>query len=404
MKLWEKGFPLDPAVEAFTVGEDLLWDLQLLVYDLQASVAHAKALQRAGVLSESELTVMLAALEELRQSVEQGTFSLEGFEDGHSAIEDALVSKLGVLGQKIHTGRSRNDQVLVALRLLVRDRLADLLQAIGRLEDALASFVERYGSVAFPGYTHTRPAMPTTLGTWAEGLNCALIDDRSLFLTVAEIIDQNPLGTGAGFGVPLSLDREQTTRDLGFRRVQVNPIYAQHSRAKFDALVLHGLVQVLYDLNRFASDLIFFGLLGYICLPDSLTTGSSLMPQKKNPDLLELVRASYHVVVSYQMQTLQLSANLISGYHRDYQLLKRPLLESFRITKESLQMMALVFTQLEADPQACAAGITQEVRAAEQVFELVNQGIPFREAYRQIARQLTQKQRKHEKKSALKKP
>jgi argininosuccinate lyase len=400
MKLWEKGLPLNPAVEAFTVGEDLLWDLQLLVYDLQASVAHAKALQRVGVLSETELTAMLAALEELRQDVEQGTFSLEGFEDGHTAIETALVSKLGELGQKIHTGRSRNDQVLVALRLLVRDRLADISQAIVRLEEALASFVERSGSVAFPGYTHTRPAMPTTLGTWAEGLHHALIDDHSLLLAVEEITDQNPLGTGAGFGVPLLFDREQTTRDLGFRRLQVNPIYTQHSRAKFDALVLHVLVQVLYDLNRFASDLIFFSLLGYVCLPDWLTTGSSIMPQKKNPDLLELVRASYHVVVSYQLQTLQLSANLISGYHRDLQLLKRPLLESFRITQESLQMMALVFTRLEVDPQTCATGITQEVRSTERVFELVSQGIPFREAYRQVADQLTQKPQKHTKKSA----
>jgi argininosuccinate lyase len=386
MRLWDKGTVLDPEILAFTAAEDAILDNELLPYDLRASAVHAEALQRAGVLTLDEMTTLHRQLGELEREWSEGRFRVSAEdEDCHTAIENALVRVLGDLGKKIHTGRSRNDQVLVALRLYQRDRIAEVEHQMQALENSVRGFADRHGGVSFPGYTHTRPAMPTTMASWAGALVDALQDDQKLLRAVIEITDQNPLGTGAGYGVPLPLDRQLTTERLGFRRLQTNPIYTQHSRPKFEALILHGLTQILLDLNRFASDIIFLSLEGLLVLPEELTTGSSIMPQKKNPDPLELVRARYHQVLAWQMEALTLPANLIMGYHRDYQMLKRPVMEAFRTTTSALSVMTLVFHRLSADAERCRVAITPEVLATERVYALIREGIPFRDAYRRVA-------------------
>ncbi len=381
---------MNEQVEQFTVGEDYLLDQRLVKYDCLASIAHAKTLGRAGMLEEVEVQQLAEELTRIIRLDEAGEFPiLPGQEDCHTAIENHLTHELGELGQKIHTGRSRNDQVLAALRLYYKEELARCQGLIGRLAGSIEQFVARNGEVQLPGYTHTRKAMPSSVGLWAGSFVESMEDNLRLVSAVSELIDQSPLGTGAGYGVPLDLDREYTARQLGFGRVQRNPIYTQNSRGKFEATILHALTQVLFDLNKVATDLIVFSLpeLGYFELPEELCTGSSMMPQKRNPDVLELVRARYHLVVSFEFQIKSLTANLLSGYNRDHQLTKAPVMRGFDVTKETLSVMALVFDSLEVNAERCEMGVTEEIHATERVYELVRKGVPFREAYRRVARE-----------------
>ena len=386
-KLWEKGYRLDEQVEAFTVGDDYLLDQRLVRYDCLASMAHARALGRAGILEEEEVEDLLEELERIVQLDLAGEFSiLPEHEDCHTAIENYLTRELGELGEKIHTGRSRNDQVLAALRLYYKVELAKCKRLMTELAMYLEQFAARYGEVEFPGYTHTRKAMPSSVGLWAESFVDSMDDNSRLIDVALELIDQSPLGTGAGYGVPLDLDREYTAELLEFERVQQNPIYTQNSRGKFEATILHALAQVMLDLNKMATDLIVFSMpeLGYFELPEELCTGSSIMPQKRNPDVLELVRARYHHVVALEFQVKNTIANLLSGYNRDLQLTKGPTMRGLDVTQASLSVMALVFDGLGVNADRCQAGLTDEVYATERVYELVKKGVPFREAYRRI--------------------
>jgi argininosuccinate lyase len=386
-KLWDKGYRLNEQAEEFTVGEDYLLDQRLVKYDCLASIAHAKTLGRAGMLEEVEVQQLAEELTRIIRLEEAGEFLiLPAQEDCHTAIENHLTRELGGLGEKIHTGRSRNDQVLAALRLYYKEELAQCQGLIERLARSIERFAARSGEVELPGYTHTRKAMPSSVGLWAGSFVESMEDNLRLVSAVSELIDQSPLGTGAGYGVPLNLDREYTARQLGFGRVQRNPIYTQNSRGKFEATILHVLTQVLFDLNKVATDLIVFSLpeLGYFELPEELCTGSSMMPQKRNPDVLELVRARYHLVVSFEFQVKSLTANLLSGYNRDQQLTKAPVMRGFDVTKETLSVMALVFDHLEVNAERCEMGLTEEVHATERVYELVKKGVPFREAYRRV--------------------
>jgi argininosuccinate lyase len=389
-KLWDKGYRLNEQVEQFTVGEDYLLDQRLVKYDCLASIAHAKTLGRAGVLTEAEVQRLADELNRIVRLDEAGEFAiLPGQEDCHTAIENHLTRELGELGQKTHTGRSRNDQVLAALRLYYKEELAQCQGGIERLVRSIEQFAARSGEVELPGYTHTRKAMPSSVGLWAGSFVESMEDNLGLLSAVSDLVDQCPLGTGAGYGVPMDLDREYTARQLGFARVQQNPIYTQNSRGKFEATILHALTQVLFDLNKIATDLIVFSMpeLGYFELPEELCTGSSMMPQKRNPDVLELVRARYHLVVSFEFQVKSVMANLLSGYNRDLQLTKAPVMRGFDVTKESLSVIALVFEQLGVNAERCQAGLTDEVYAAERVHELVRHGVPLREAYRRVARE-----------------
>jgi argininosuccinate lyase len=390
-KLWDKGYRLNRAVEEFTVGDDYLLDRQLVRYDCLASIAHATMLGRVGILEEQEVQSLVDELSRVIQLDEQGQIQiLREHEDCHTAIENHLTRQLGDLGKKIHTGRSRNDQVLAALRLYYKDRLGRCKGLVADLVQSIQGFVARHGEVELPGYTHTRKAMPSSVGLWAESFVESMDDNLRLLDVALELIDQNPLGTGAGYGVPLELDREQTAELLDFARVQNNPLYVQNSRGKFEATILHALSQVMLDLNRMATDLIVFSMpeLGYFELPEEICTGSSIMPQKRNPDVLELMRARYHLVISYEFQVKNTIGNLLSGYNRDVQLTKGPTMRGLEATLESLAVAALVFEKLGVNEERCAAGLTDEVYATERVYELVKQGVPFREAYRRVSGEL----------------
>jgi argininosuccinate lyase len=389
VKLWEKKTEPDPAIERFTVGDDPVLDLRLVRYDCIASAAHAKMLGRIGILTAEEVLKLTEELGEIRRLADEGKFRIPaGLEDCHTAIENRLTEKLGDLGKKIHTARSRNDQVLAALRLYCLDELGRIRVNAQALSAALQSLAERHGSVRLPGYTHTRKAMVSSVGLWAGGFREWFGDDIRLLDFVGGLIGQSPLGTGAGYGVPLDVDRSYTAKEAGFPKIQNNPIYVQLSRGKFESTLLHCLGQMMLGLNRMSSDLIFFTIpeIGYFKLPEEFCTGSSIMPQKKNPDVLELIRAKFHEILGREIQLKTTTANLISGYHRDLQLTKKPLMEALDASADCLSVAAKVIAALKVDAEACSRGLTEEVYATERVYELVKQGMPFREAYRTVGK------------------
>jgi len=387
MKLWEKGYGLNKKIEEFTVGEDYIIDQKLVKYDCIASIAHAKMLGKIGILKKEEVSNLVKELNNIIKH-DKKFIILEGDEDCHTAIENHLTKKLGNLGKKIHTARSRNDQVLTALRLYYKDELNECKILVDELLSAIETFVKKYGKIKLPGYTHTRKAMPSSIKLWGESFIDSLKDNLRLIDVALELINQSPLGTGAGYGVPLEIDRNYTARLLGFKKIQNNPIYCQNSRGKFEATMLHALSQIMFDINKIASDLIIFSMpeFGYFELPQEFTTGSSIMPQKKNPDVLELLRAKYHVVVSYEFQIKSITENLLSGYNRDLQLTKEPTLKGLEITKESISIMELIFENLKVNEKRCNDALTEEVYATEKAYQLVKKGMPFREAYREISK------------------
>ena len=392
MKLWDKGYDVDSFVERFTTAEDYILDMRILPYDIRASKVHAEVLQKAGVLSDDELSKIKSALDELLKLYEEGKvkISIED-EDCHTLIENFLTEKLGEIGKKIHTARSRNDQVLTALRLYYREVLSDISESVKSLIESVKAFSKRYGKIQFPGFTHTRKAMPTDFKTWSGALIDSLKDDLRLLKSVINITDQSPLGTGAGYGVPLDINREYSAKKLGFKRVQKNPIYTQNSRGKFEGMMMHALLQISLDLNRFATDIIFLSFLGILKLDVSITTGSSIMPQKKNPDVLELVRGYHHRVLSNEIFVMSIISNMIMGYHRDYQLLKKVVFETFDILIDMIKAMDIVFKKMSVDKKACSEMMDDEIFATHRAYELVKKGIPFREAYRMVAEEFKER-------------
>ena len=390
MKLWDKGVPLNKQIEDFTVGDDTILDQKLVRYDCLASIAHAKMLAKIGILTHEEAQKLEDTLNQIIELDEKGEFQIQkAQEDCHTAIENHLVKILGKLGEKIHTGRSRNDQVLTALRLFYKDELQDCLKLAQAFMDTLSAFVKKQGHIVLPGYTHTRKAMPSSIALWGQACIDSMQDNLKLLNLSYELVDQSPLGAGAGYGVPLNIDRDFSAQLLGFKKVQDNPIYTQNSRGKFENTMLHSLSQILLDLNKICSDLIMFSQseFGYFELPNEFCTGSSIMPQKKNPDVLELVRANYHVVLSYEYRVKNLASNLISGYHRDIQLTKEPTMKGLKISKDCLSIMTLMFKHLKVNEAKCQEGLTEEIYATERVYELVNKGVPFREAYKRISKE-----------------
>lgn len=390
MKLWQKKYKLNEKIEEFTVGNDYLLDKKLLKYDCLASIAHAKMLCKMGILTKDECSQLINALNEIIVLDNKGTFVInKEDEDCHTAIENYLVKKLGDVGKKIHTARSRNDQVLTALRMYYKEEIKEILKETEAFVKTLDGFKGKNSKIEIPGYTHMRKAMPSSVGLWAEAFIESMEDNKKLLMCALELVDQSPLGTGAGYGMPLKIDRKMTSDELGFKKVQNNPIYVQISRGKFESSIVHALTQVMFDLNKIASDLILFSMpeFGYFELPPEFCTGSSIMPQKKNPDVLELVRGKYHLVVGEEFKLKSISSNLISGYNRDMQLTKEPVMKSFEITKESLSVMNLVVGKLKVNAENCKKAMTKELFATEKVYELVKKGIPFREAYKQISKE-----------------
>jgi len=389
MKLWEKKYQLNEQIENFTVGNDHILDQKLVKYDCQASIAHAKMLEKIGILAKEESDKIIMTLQEIIKIDNNGCFIVEQHdEDCHTAIENYLVKKLGPIGKKIHTARSRNDQVLTALRLYYKDEISCVNNLVESLIKSFVSFKEKHGQTELPGYTHMRKAMPSTIGLWCDAFIDSMKDNKELLNGIFKLIDQSPLGTGAGYGLPIKLDRKMTAEILGFSKIQKNPIYVQNSRGKFESSILHGLNQIAIDLNKMSMDIMLFSMaeIGYMKLQSELCTGSSIMPHKKNPDALEIIRANYHKTTSFEFEIKNIMANLISGYNRDLQLTKEPVIKGFETTKQSLQVMKIVLEHLETDKKKCKKAMTEELYATQQVYNLVEQGIPFREAYQKISK------------------
>jgi argininosuccinate lyase len=385
--LWQKaGVEVDPALQAFLAGEDVVADRALFLHDLAASRAHAEGLRNIGILSEAELLALSAGLSELEASFRAGTFVLDDrYEDGHSAIEAVLTERLGDAGRRIHTGRSRNDQVLVASRLWLKERLQELRAACLAIAGvALDRAAEP--PVPMPGYTHLQRAVPSSTAVWWAGVAEAFVDDAVRAADTLRWVDANPLGTAAGFGVNLPLDRAHTTAALGFGRMQVSPPYAQTSRGKFELAALEAVSSATLDLRRVAWDLSLWTTaeFGFVTLPPKFTTGSSIMPNKRNPDVVELLRAVHGVVAGARVEIEQLLA-LPTGYHRDLQGTKAPLLRGFGRPLQGLWLVPTLLQGLGWRAEVMRAAIDPGTFATDVAVEAAVAGVPFREAYRAAA-------------------
>jgi argininosuccinate lyase len=390
--MWaEDGVTSDAEVVAFLAGDDVLLDRELFLFDIQATEAHARGLGRIGLLGATEVDAMIAELEVLARDFRSGAFVLDGrYEDGHSAIEAHLTAKLGETGKRVHTGRSRNDQVQVALRLYLRHRLDSLARTCLSIADAMLARAEgEEGKVPMPGYTHLQRAVPSSVGLWLGAFAEAFVDDAAFAVSTRSWLATCPLGTGAGYGVNLPLDREGVARELGLPRLQLNPMYVQNSRGKFELAALGALAQALLDVRRFAWDLSLFtsAEFGFVELPRMYITGSSLMPNKKNPDVVELLRAAAASVIGAQTEVAS-ALSLPSGYHRDLQVTKAPLLRAMRQGLAALSLVARLVQGFTLIPSRMRQAITGDMFATDRALDLARAGTPFRDAYRAVAKDL----------------
>jgi argininosuccinate lyase len=386
--LWQKpGIAVDARIQAFLAGDDVVLDREFFLHDIAASKAHAEGLQRIGILSADELAALMRELDALADDFRSGAFVLdERYEDGHSAIEVRLTERLGDAGRRIHTGRSRNDQVLVATRLWLKDKLA-ALHAICREAAAIAlARAEAEMALPLPGYTHLQRAVVSSAGMWWAGWAEAFIDDAERATATRGWIDANPLGSAAGYGVNLALDRDHATAALGFARMQLAPTYAQLSRGKFELAALEALGSAMLDLRRLAWDLSLFtsAEFGFVALPPQYTTGSSIMPNKRNPDAIELMRGTYASVAAARTEIEQL-LSLPSGYHRDLQVSKGALFHGFGKGLQALALLPDLLRDLQWKPDAMRTALEPSMYATDLAVDLARQGVPFREAYRQAA-------------------
>ena len=385
--LWNKGTDATAKVEEFTVGNDRILDMKLARYDVQGSKAHIKMLESVGLLSKAELETLSSALDRISESIEKGTFVLEDdVEDIHSQVELLLTRELGEVGGKIHSGRSRNDQVLVDIKLFLRDELKSIRDEVLRLFRELQGLSEKYKDVMLPGYTHTQPAMPSSFGLWFGAYAEALVNDMYMLGGAYRVVNRNPLGSAAGYGNSFPLDREMTTRELGFDSLDYNSVAAQMSRGKTEKCVASAIGCVAMTLNKLASDCCLYMCpnFGFIKFPDSLTTGSSIMPHKKNPDVWEIIRARCNRIMSVENEISMLSSNMIHGYHRDWQLLKDILFPALEMMHSCLDMTAYMLENIEINERIFESRMYGHIFTVEEVNRRVLSGIPFRDAYRQV--------------------
>ena len=390
-KLWDKGYSIEPEIERFTVGEDYLLDRDLVRADLVGSAAHATMLAKIGILTAAERDRLIAGLRAILADFGAGKFAILPIqEDVHTAVEERLTEDLGDLGKKLHTGRSRNDQVLLDLRLYGKERLHGLAERLIAMVRALAAFAKAHELVPMPGRTHMQIAMPSSLGLWAGAWAESLLDDLELVEAAHTVTDQSPLGSGAAYGSALPLDRQFVADLLGFAKVQNNVLYCANSRGKAELATLAGCVQVMTDLSRLATDLIIGAMpeFGYFRIPKDLCTGSSMMPQKRNPCGLELVRAKAAAVLGCEVQVAGILRALPSGYNRDLQETKGPLMRGLEATAGSLSVMRLSIERLEVVEANLRKGFIPEIYATDRALELVMDGQPFRDAYRYVGAHL----------------
>jgi argininosuccinate lyase len=386
--LWQKpGVAVDAEIQRFLAGDDVVLDRAFFLHDIQASTAHAEGLQRIGILSGDELAGLKRELAILAEDFQRGDFVLdERFEDGHSAIEARLTERLGDAGRKIHTGRSRNDQILVATRLWLKEKLARVAVLSREIAKVALDRAQAERDLPIPGYTHIQRAVVSSAGMWWAGWAEAFIDNTVRARDTLKLVDANPLGTAAGYGVNLKLDREHTTAALGFARMQVSPLYAQLSRGKFELAALEALGGATLDLRRIAWDLSLFtsAEFGFVALPAQYTTGSSIMPNKRNPDVIELMRATHASVAAARMEIEQL-LSLPSGYHRDLQASKGAIFHGFGRGLPALELLPALLANLEWRRDRLRAAIDSGMYATDVAVEAAVAGVPFREAYKAAA-------------------
>ena len=390
-KLWDKGYEPDKMIEEYTVGDDRELDMRLARYDVEGSLAHIAMLEKIGLLTAEELSTLTAGLREIAAEIEAGRFEIEpGTEDVHSQVELMLTRRLGDAGKKIHSGRSRNDQVLVDLKLFLRDELRQTADAVKVVFDRLQELSERYKAVLMPGYTHLQIAMPSSFGLWFGAYAETLIDDMRLLAAAWHIANQNPLGSAAGYGSSFPLDRTMTTRLLGFEALHYNVVAAQMSRGKSERAAAAAIAAVAATIGRLAMDVCLFMSqnFGFVSLPDELTTGSSIMPHKKNPDVFEIMRGRCNRLQSVPNEIALLTTNLPVGYHRDLQLLKDILFPATATLAECLAMCDFMLQHIRVRENILDDARYDYLFTVEDVNRLVLQGVPFREAYRRVGEQV----------------
>ena len=389
-KIWErkKGIRTNERVENYTVGVDYLLDLELLPYDIRGTMAHAKMLHKIKILNSQELQTLLLGLNKIFSLWKAGKFRInKSQEDSSTAIEMYLTEHYGEVGKKVHTGRSRNDQVLVTARLFSNERILEIKKEIQNLIRVIKSQIQKQGKIKMPGYTHMQRAMPSSVGMWLGSYHDSLEDDLLVLDAVAKVINQNPLGSAAGYGEnTLGLDRKFTTRELNFKKVQENPMYCAFSRGKFENMIMQAVSNVMFDVGKIANDLLLFTTkeFDFFTLPEDFKTGSSIMPQKKNYDVLELVRGNAAIFDGYQSQINNVIKNLPSGYNRDFQLTKEPYLKGVKLALDTIAIMALVIKNLETKKKNLENACTGELYATDEALKLVKAGKNFREAYQEV--------------------
>jgi argininosuccinate lyase len=383
-KLWSKNQAMNDVIEAFTTGDDLVWDQKLVPYDIYGSLAHAQALHKLKCLDQSELIQLQNRLLDILNAWKNDIFVLShGDEDVHTKIELTLTGVIGDVGKKLHTGRSRNDQVLTTLRLYQKDQLIALAHNIKSLVEAFLILAKEHELVLIAGFTHTQPAMPSSLGLWLASFADGLIDALIHLQQALELTDQSPLGTAAGYGIALNLDRSLTADLLGFSQVQLTSPYAQQSRLTFEMLILEVLLHCLAHLNTFASDVVFFASepIKYLTVDPQLCSGSSIMPHKKNVDAAELLRAQYSTVAGKLMEVLSLKGGLLSGYNRDFQVSKKAVMEALDITNQAVIVAKLLVEGINPNNEKLEASLTDDLHSVDAVLSAVHDGVPFRDAY-----------------------
>lgn len=387
MKLWQKNTTVNQAVDAFTVGQDRALDMNLAPFDVLGSLAHTQMLEQIGLLTKEELVVIQKELKNIYREISNGTFHIEEeVEDIHSQIELLLTRRIGEAGKKIHAGRSRNDQVLVDLKLYFRHEIELIVKQVKVVFETFQQLSNQHKAILMPGYTHLQVAMPSSFGLWFGAYAESLVDDLEMILAAWKVVNKNPLGSAAGYGSSFPLDRQMTTDLLGFQSMNYNVVYAQMGRGKSERLLAQGISTIAATLAKWAMDCCLYMSQNYnfIAFPDHLTTGSSIMPHKKNPDVLELIRSRCNKIQALPNEIAMMTANLPAGYHRDLQLLKENLFPAFTSLKESLEMTQLMLDHIQINPVILEDTKYDYLFSVEVVNALVLKGIPFREAYKQV--------------------
>jgi len=384
MKIWNQGSKdNDSAIDYFLSSEDIVLDQELFLYDIQASIAHAHELQAVNILTKSETKKIIASLKRLAKLFQTKKFKLTSkYEDCHSAIEQYLTKELGSVGKKIHTGRSRNDQVMAAMRLYVRAKLDDIQSINLKIAKSFLDKAEKHSSDPMPGYTHLQRAMPSSWGLWFGAFAESFLDNIDLLNNAQSWMNINPLGTAAGYGVNLPIKRDISTKELGFKRKQLNSLYVQNSRGKFELELIGALKQPMLDVRKFSWDMSMFLTQEFnlLAIPSKYLTGSSIMPNKSNPDVIEIMRANYSVIAGHYSE-LENLISLPSGYHRDLQLTKRSLIHSFHCVSKTLELVPNLIKSIKVDVKRSAEFIDQDMMMTDRAYDLVQSGMPFREAY-----------------------